>query len=193
LKRGGSAISVDTGKKEGRGNCKNDGDEYRLKKRPRKVLDHDFPFKKPGEIIPYGLYSANQNTGFVNMGTSHDTGEFSVESISRRRNTGCKKSVLKHCSEQLDSPKDYAVDGVLYYAKFLKNDYNVIAVALSGTKKDNIKANAYYWQKGHDDYTELKKARDIIYEPENYLRFVSGEALKKAVSIAVSCVTGIYE
>jgi type I restriction-modification system DNA methylase subunit len=95
----------------------------------------------------------------------------------------CKKSVSKHISEKLDRPKNYAVDGVLYYAKFLKDSYNVIAIGVSGTKKDNIKANAYYWQKGQDEYTELKKARDIIYEPENYLRLVSGEALKKAVSI----------
>jgi hypothetical protein len=95
----------------------------------------------------------------------------------------CKKSVSKHNSENLDCPEDYAVDGVLYYTKFLKDEYHVIALAVSGTKKDNIKASAYYWQKGHDDYTELKKARDIIYEPENYLRMVSGEALKKAVSI----------
>jgi 16S rRNA G966 N2-methylase RsmD len=83
----------------------------------------------------------------------------------------------------LDHPKNYAVDGALYYAKFLKDDYNVIALGVSGTKKDTIKANAYYWQKGQDSHTELKKARDIIYEPENYLRLVSGDAVKKAVSI----------
>ena len=95
----------------------------------------------------------------------------------------CKKSAAKHVSEKLDHPKDYAVDGVLYYAKFLKDDYNVIALGVSGTKKDTIKASAYYWQKGHEEYTELKKARDILYEPENYLRLVSGETVKKAVSI----------
>ncbi|MDR1575550.1 MAG: SAM-dependent methyltransferase [Treponema sp.] len=95
----------------------------------------------------------------------------------------CKKSVSKHISEKLDRPGAYAVDGALYYAKFLKDDYNVIAIGVSGTKKDNIKTSAYYWQKGHEEYTELKKARDIIYEPENYLRLVSGEAVKKAVSI----------
>jgi len=95
----------------------------------------------------------------------------------------CKRSISKHISEKLDHPKSYAVDGVLYYAKFLKNDYNVIAIGVSGAKKDNIKVNTYFWQKGHDDYTELKKARDILYEPANYLRLVSGEAVRKAVSI----------
>jgi 16S rRNA G966 N2-methylase RsmD len=96
----------------------------------------------------------------------------------------CKKSASKHISEKLDRPKDCAVDGALYYAKFLKDDYNVIALAVSGTKKDTIKSNAYYWQNGREEYAELKKARDIIYTPENYLRLVSGDAVKKAVSIA---------
>ena len=34
----------------------------------------------------------------------------------------CKKSVTRHVSENLDHPKDYAVDGALYYAKFLKEE-----------------------------------------------------------------------
>jgi hypothetical protein len=29
------------------------------------------------------VYNLNNNTGFVNVGTSHDTSEFAVESISR--------------------------------------------------------------------------------------------------------------
>jgi len=95
----------------------------------------------------------------------------------------CKKLVSRHNSENLDHPKSYAVDGVLYYAKFLKKNYNVIAIGVSGTKKDKIKANAYHWGKNQDTYTELRKARDVIYEPENYLRLVSGEAVKKAISI----------
>jgi hypothetical protein len=83
LKRGEPVISVDTKKKEKIGNFKNDGSEYRPKKQPRKALDHDFPLKELGKITPYGVYSVNNNTGFVNVGTSHDTGEFAVESISR--------------------------------------------------------------------------------------------------------------
>jgi 16S rRNA G966 N2-methylase RsmD len=95
----------------------------------------------------------------------------------------CKKTVSKHNSENFDHPKNYAVDGALYYAKFLKEEYNVIAIGVSGTKKDNIKVNAYHWQKNQEDFTELKKARDVIYEPENYLRLVSGESVKKSISI----------
>ena len=83
LKAGEPVISVDTKKKENIGNFKNDGSEYRPQKQPRKVLDHDFPLKELGKIAPYGVYTVNNNVGFVNVGTSHDTSEFAVESISR--------------------------------------------------------------------------------------------------------------
>ncbi|MEE4425670.1 ISAzo13-like element transposase-related protein, partial [Streptomyces bugieae] len=32
---------------------------------------------------PYGIYDIARNTGWVNVGTDHDTGEFAVESIRR--------------------------------------------------------------------------------------------------------------
>jgi hypothetical protein len=83
LKEGIPVISVDTKKKENIGNFKNAGTEYRNKKDPRKVLDHDFPIEELGKISPYGVYNLNNNTGFVNVGTNHDTSEFAVESISR--------------------------------------------------------------------------------------------------------------
>lgn len=83
LASGDPVISVDTKKKENIGNFKNNGQEYRKSKDPRKVLDHDFPIDELGKISPYGVYNLNNNTGFVNVGKSHDTSEFAVESISR--------------------------------------------------------------------------------------------------------------
>jgi hypothetical protein len=83
IEAGDPVISVDTKKKENIGNFKNGGKEYRHKKDPRPVLDHDFPIKELGKISPYGVYNLNNNTGFVNVGVSHDTSEFAVESISR--------------------------------------------------------------------------------------------------------------
>ena len=80
---GEPVISVDTKKKENIGNFKNSGTEYRKHKDPRIVLDHDFPIKDLGKVIPYGVYVLNENTGFINLGTDHDTAEFSVESIFR--------------------------------------------------------------------------------------------------------------
>ena len=80
---GQPVISVDTKKKENVGNFKNNGREYRKNKDPREVLDHDFPLKELGKVAPYGVYVINDNTAYVNLGTSHDTSEFAVESITR--------------------------------------------------------------------------------------------------------------
>ena len=95
----------------------------------------------------------------------------------------CKKSVKFHKSENCDRPKDYAVDGVLYYAKYLKEEYNIVAVAISGTKKDEIKANAYYWIKKQDNFTEIPKAKDIILEPQNYINLIHGRNIRKSYSL----------
>jgi hypothetical protein len=80
---GDPVISVDTKKKELIGNFQNMGQEYRKHGDARKVLDHDFPIKELGKVAPYGIYNINHNTGFINLGISHDTAEFAVESISR--------------------------------------------------------------------------------------------------------------
>ena len=82
LENGDPVISVDTKKKENIGNFKNNGAEYRKEKDPRRVLDHDFPIPELGKVAPYGVYVLNDNTGFINLGISHDTSEFAVSSIS---------------------------------------------------------------------------------------------------------------
>lgn len=83
LQTNSPVISVDTKKKENIGNFKNNGSEYRPVHNPRTVLDHDFPIPELGKVEPYGVYVLNDNTGFVNLGVSHDTPEFTGESIER--------------------------------------------------------------------------------------------------------------
>jgi len=95
----------------------------------------------------------------------------------------CKNTVKKHISADLSNPRDFAVDGVLYYAKYLKEEYNVIAVAISGTTITNIKVDAFHWLKGQDTYLPLKKATGKILEPKNYIRLVKGEKLQKDYSL----------
>lgn len=95
----------------------------------------------------------------------------------------CKNSSKKHQSESLNKPNGFAVDGALYYAKFLKNEYNVIAVAISGTTIANMKVDTFYWMKDQDSYTILTKARDIILEPKNYIELIKGNKLQKAYSL----------
>jgi len=82
--RGGRpAISVDTKKKETLGNKANSGREYRPKGKPVEVDTHDFPDKKKGKAIPYGVYDIGENEAFVSIGISKDTAEFAVEAIRR--------------------------------------------------------------------------------------------------------------
>lgn len=81
LMSGEPVISIDCKKKEHLGNHKNNGQEYRKVKDARPVRDHDYIIPELGSVAPYGVYTMNNNTGFVNLGISHDTPEFSVASI----------------------------------------------------------------------------------------------------------------
>lgn len=45
------------------------------------MFDHDFPSLASGVVIPHGLYDLNDNIGFIQIGTSHDTSEFACDSI----------------------------------------------------------------------------------------------------------------
>ncbi len=80
---GDPAISVDTKKKELVGDFKNGGREWRPKGQPEPVRVHDFPIPELGKAVPYGIYDIADNAGWVNLGISHDTAVFSVESIRR--------------------------------------------------------------------------------------------------------------
>jgi hypothetical protein len=74
-------VSVDTKKKELIGNYVNTGRQWQPAKRPRTVATHDFPQPDVPRAYPYGIYDLGRNTGFVNIGTDHDTGAFAVASI----------------------------------------------------------------------------------------------------------------
>jgi len=81
LATGMPVISVDTKKKELLGNYDNGGKQWLPAKMPIKVNGHDFPSPDVPRAYPYGIYDLARNTGFVNVGTDHDTGAFAVASI----------------------------------------------------------------------------------------------------------------
>jgi hypothetical protein len=83
LARQEPVLSVDTKKKERVGNFKNAGNTWRPKGQPIEVNVYDFPQLGVGPAIPYGAYDQQRNEGFVNVGISHDTAEFAVESVRR--------------------------------------------------------------------------------------------------------------
>jgi hypothetical protein len=81
LKAEEPVISVDTKKKELIGNYQNEGRQWRKTRTADKVNGHDFPTLDVPRAYPYGIYDLGRNTGFVNLGTDHDTGAFAVASI----------------------------------------------------------------------------------------------------------------
>ncbi len=83
MKAGDPVISVDTKKKELVGEFGNSGRTWRPQGEPVKVNVHDFPSLGRGKAVPYGAYDIAQNRAVVNVGVSHDTAEFAVESIRR--------------------------------------------------------------------------------------------------------------
>ena len=81
LQSGNPIVSMDTKKKELIGNFYRAG--HLLTQGVIKTWDHDFSSFASGVIIPHGLYDVRHNDGHVNLGTSHDTGEFACDSIER--------------------------------------------------------------------------------------------------------------
>ena len=83
LGQGEPVISVDTKKKELVGAFKNAGRTWRPQGRPMEVNVHDFPSLGQGKAIPYGAYDIARDRAVVNVGITHDTAEFAVESTRR--------------------------------------------------------------------------------------------------------------
>jgi hypothetical protein len=66
------------------GQLPNPGRQWRPKGDPVRVDDHSFFSGPTGEAaIPYGIYDLSADTGWVNVGTDHDTSVFAVASIRR--------------------------------------------------------------------------------------------------------------
>ena len=87
---GEPVISVDAKKKELIGEYHRPGRTWRRRGQPARVRDHDFAGEDTVRICPYGVYDIAANTGFVSVGTSHDTGAFAVNAIRLWwRHEGC--------------------------------------------------------------------------------------------------------
>jgi len=83
LAAGDPVISVDTKKKELVGQYRNGGAEWRPAGDPEPVKVHDFIDPALGKANPYGIYDLAADTGWVSVGTDHDTAAFAVETIRR--------------------------------------------------------------------------------------------------------------
>lgn len=122
----------------------------------------------------------------VNTGNGSATPEY-VITFKNDENTilviEAKADITKHVSgEKMDQPKDYAIDGLLFYMKHLSRYFNVIGVAVSGTEENLMKVDHYYWAKNHLEPTDLDikfpHLLNSFIEPMVYMEIL-GEELKK--------------
>lgn len=83
VRRRDPVVSVDTKKKELVGSFENRGRRWQPTGDPEGVNVHDFPALGIGKAIPYGTYDVTRDEAVVNVGITHETAEFAVESIRR--------------------------------------------------------------------------------------------------------------
>jgi 16S rRNA G966 N2-methylase RsmD len=60
----------------------------------------------------------------------------------------CKAETRSHQSKNVDNPVSFALDGALHYSKYLSAEFNVIAIAVSGQNKSELKISTYLQVKG---------------------------------------------
>ena len=75
---------------------------------------------------------------------------------------------------------DYAVNGALWYASFLKDTFDVIAIGISGTTIEEIQIDNYMWKKGAETFSNLnvrkilkiEEYRDVVKKLERNIRSI---------------------
>ena len=80
----------------------------------------------------------------------------------------CKPKTKYHESQNRDKVKDYAVDGILHYTKALKQEFSVIAIAVSGENEEELRVSHFYWKKGAISYSEIDDKR--LLSIDDYLQ-----------------------
>lgn len=103
--------------------------------------------------------------------------------ISNRKDTAflivfeCKPDVKKHESSARDKPVEYAVDGVLHYARHLAKHYTVVAVAVSGATASSMKVSSFLVPAGSAEVKELVNESGVavceIIPYDDYYRLAS--------------------
>jgi hypothetical protein len=56
----------------------------------------------------------------------------------------CKADTTNHESTNKDKYSEYAVDGALLYASFLSKEYDVLAIAVSGETKQQLRVSHFF-------------------------------------------------
>lgn len=86
----------------------------------------------------------------------------------------CKANISDHQSPKRDNPKNYAVDGVLHYAKALSTQFDVVAIAVSGQTEQELLVSHFVWKKGEKTFSEKKEDKNLL-SINNYLKLFNNE------------------
>jgi len=187
-------ISVDTKKKELVGNFKNYGRKYQKKGKAEIVNVYDFAYLAKGKAIPYGIYEVTKNNGFVNVGISHDTAEFAVESIKQwwinigKRNYPNIKELLI-CSDSGGSNANRSRLWKFYLQKFANKTGLKITVCHfpPGTSKWNKIEHKMF------SFISMNWKGKPLRNYEIILNLIEGTKTKKGLKIKAKIDRNIYE
>ena len=99
----------------------------------------------------------------------------------------CKADTAKHESVDRKQYKDFAVDGALLYASHLKDQFNIVAIAVSGETEREVKVSHFLWLKEKLTYKDIgdkqiltpKSLFSIIRDQSKPIR--EEELIKKAI------------
>jgi len=187
-------ISVDTKKKELVGNFKNNGKKYQKKGKAEIVNVYDFEYLAKGKAIPYGIYEVIKNNGFVNVGISHDTAEFAVESIKQwwkyigKRNYPRAKELLI-CSDSGGSNANRSRLWKFYLQKFVNTTKLKITACHfpPGTSKWNKIEHKMF------SFISMNWKGKPLRSYEMILNLIEGTRTKKGLEIRAKIDKNIYE
>lgn len=187
-------ISVDTKKKELVGNFKNHGRKWQKKGKAEIVNVYDFEKFAIGKAIPYGIYELFRNNGFVNVGISHDTSEFAVESIKqwwknigKRNYRGTKELLI--CADSGGSNANRSKLWKYYLQKFTNKTGLKITVCHfpPGTSKWNKIEHKMF------SFISMNWRGRPLRNYEMILNLIEGTKTKKGLKIKAKMDKKIYE
>lgn len=79
----------------------------------------------------------------------------------------CKAETTKHESPNRDKFSEFAVDGALLYASYLSKDFDVLAIAVSGETKQQLRVSHFLHLKNERKATEIFS--DKLLSAQDYL------------------------
>lgn len=99
-----------------------------------------------------------------------------------------KKDTKKHIKTPYTKySEDYAVNGALWYAKFLSETFNVVAVGISGKSTEDLLIDSFFIKKGSDDIQDLELNELVTIEIYRKLTAPPEESLtEKAKSLELN-------